>query len=293
MYQQDQILSELQLLSPTLAGISRVNVFKVPEGYFDLLSSRLLLQIHSEGLDSASPVSGMAVPEGYFENLADNVMARIKKETMGEMQVETHGISSLVAEIGKKNVFNVPEGYFKGLPQAITERKNRLINDVEEETRNISVLVAGIGNKNIYSVPRGYFNELPGVITGKINKPANVVSMKNRFAAFKYAAAAVVTGLVGVSVFLMLNRNDDTKPSRQTMALMSEANQIIQTNSFDKELSSISDAAIVSFLESKGQDVEAALVASLADEKNLPDAADYLINENTLDDVLKSLDLNN
>jgi hypothetical protein len=67
----------------------------------------------------------------------------------------------------------------------------------------------------------------------------------------------------------------------------------MSTNSFDKEFSSVSDDAIVSFLESKGQDVEAALVASLTDEKNLPEADDYIINENTLDQVLKTLDLNN
>jgi hypothetical protein len=91
----------------------------------------------------------------------------------------------------------------------------------------------------------------------------------------------------------MLNKNSSTQPTVQTAALMSEADHIIKTNSFDKEFSSVSDAAIVSFLESKGQDVEAALVASLTDDKNLPDADDYLINENTLDEVLKTLDLNN
>ena len=294
MYQQDNILNELQLLSPILAEIPKVNVFKVPGGYFDLLSGRLLFQIHSEGLDNVTPLAGATVPEGYFDNLADNIMARIRKEYRGEVGRETQAISKLVAGIGNKNVYTAPEGYFEGLSLSINgQRKSSVLSGAVLETTAISELVAGIGIKNVYSVPLGYFNELAAVISGKINVPAKVVNMKSRFSTFRYVAAAVITGLLGLSLFLMLNKNNAVVPSAQTAALMSEAKEIITTNSFDKEFSSVSDAAIVSFLESKGQDVEAALVASLADEKNLPDAADYLLNENTLDEVLKTLDLNN
>lgn len=340
MYQQDNILNELQQLSPTLAQIPRVNIFKVPEGYFDILSGELLLQVHSQGLDDVTPINHMAVPVGYFENLADSIMARIKlgpfsdvgsethgvsslvadigrknvyrvpesyfeqlaetllagikKDHFSEVQIETHGISSLVADIGHENVYSVPAGYFEGLSQTImAQQENTLNREVIAETNGISEMVAGIGNKNVYKVPGGYFSGLEKQISRKLPIPAKVISMKSRFSAVRYAAAAVITGLVGLSVFFMLNKNNDTTTSGQTAALMTQANQIIQTNSFDKEFSSISDAAIVSFLESKGQDVEAALVASLADDKNLPEADDYLIYENTLDEVLKTLDLNN
>jgi hypothetical protein len=294
MYQQDDILIELQLLSPTLAQVPRVNVFSVPEGYFELLSGQLLSLIYTDNLDRA-PLAGSAVPAGYFENLADAIMARIKKEYQTEVVIETQAISGIVAEIGNKNIYSVPQGYFEGLSQAIADkRKSRMWSEAAEETNHISELVAGIGNTNIFKVPQGYFNELPDQIKSRVTASAKVITMKSRFSTFRYAAAAVVTGLIGLSLFLMLNKSgDSTKPTVQTAAVMSEANQIIKTNSFDKEFSSVTDAAIVSFLESKGQDVEAALVASLTDEKNLPDADDYLINENTLDEVLKTLDLNN
>jgi hypothetical protein len=72
---------------------------------------------------------------------------------------------------------------------------------------------------------------------------------------------------------------------------MKEAKQILKNGSFDEELNTVSDAAIVNFLESKGQDVEAALVASLTNEKDLPTADDYLFDDNTLDNVLKTIDL--
>ena len=46
MYQQDNILKELQDLSPTVAGIARINVFTVPAGYFETLSGHILLQLN-------------------------------------------------------------------------------------------------------------------------------------------------------------------------------------------------------------------------------------------------------
>lgn len=247
MNQPDNILNELRELSPTLAEIPRINVFKVPEGYFETLPALLLLQTSGSDTDA---IKNASVPEGYFDSLASNIMARIKSES---------------------------------------------ISEVTAETNDISELVAGIGNKNIFTVPAGYFENLSTNITTQLVQPAKVVQMNPRRAILRYAAAAVITGFLAMGAFFVFNKNgnDRTLPA-QTAVAMKEANSIIKTNSFDKELASLNDADIVNFLESKGQDVDAALVASLTeDEKALPEAEDYLINENTLDDVLKNLDLNN
>ncbi len=295
MYQQDNILNELQELSPTLAAIPKVNVFTVPGGYFDLLSTHLLLLTRPVEQEKATDEMKASVPEGYFENLAGNIMARIRRESLSEVVLETHAVSSLVAEIGNKNIYRVPAEYFENLADTILAKRGSLSTmEVTVETGNISELVAGIGNQNVYNVPEGYFAALPKEVNAKLVRPAKIVTMKSRFTAFRYAAAAVVTGLVGLSIILLLNKNNTDKTNTvQTAAILTEAKQIMSSNSFDKEFSSVSDDAIVSFLESKGQDVEAALVASLTDEKNLPEADDYIINENTLDEVLKTLDLNN
>jgi hypothetical protein len=295
MYQQDNISNELQELSPTLAAIPKLNVFTVPGGYFDLLSTQLLLLTRPGEEQNVTEAMNASVPEGYFENLAGNIMARIKRESFSEVALETHAVSSLVAEIGNKNIYQAPEGYFENLANTILAKTNSFHgSEVTVETASISEMVAGIGHKNVYSVPEGYFTELSQAVNAKVLHPAKIVTMKSRFTAFRYAAAAVVTGLVGLSIIFLLNKNNGDKTNAvQTAAVITEAKQIMRTNSFDKEFSSVSDDAIVSFLESKGQDVEAALVASLTDEKNLPDADDYIINENTLDEVLKTLDLNN
>jgi hypothetical protein len=324
--QQSTILNELRELSPTLASIPRVNVFKVPDGYFETLPALLLLQTGNK--ESADIKSG-SVPEGYFDSLAASIMARIKGESVAPFteteesvvlagignknvftvpqgyfdglatavfsRVNTESIESTVlAGIGNTNVFTVPLGYFEGLAGNVMARINSENNNVQHETSEISTLVANIGNKNVFTVPHGYFEQLADTITiTKQTAPAKVIRMNIRRTLLKYAAAAVVTGFIAISAFFVLNQ-DKSPLSSDNLAAIKKADAIIKTNSFDKELASISDADIVNFLESKGQDVDAALVASLTDnDKALPEADDYLFDENTLDEVLKDLDLNN
>lgn len=287
MFKPDDILNELQALSTTVANIQRVNVFNVPDDYFNNLSQQVLLLKNTADNDPAVTV---AVPESYFNNLAETIIGRIKREAEVENKVEQENLTSILAAIGNNNIYSIPQGYFDHLSDNINAKILNQSANTFSETHNISELVAGIGNRNIYTVPQDYFETLKVALNN--TKTAKVVSIKSRFATFKYAVAAVVTGIIGLSVFFVLN-NTPVKPSAETAAVMIEANEIIKTNSFDKELASISDDAIVAFLESKGQNVEAALVASLTDDKILPDATDYLINENTLNDVLKTIDLNN
>ncbi len=287
MLKPDNILNELKALSTTVANIQRVNVFNVPDGYFNNLNQRVLLLKNAADNDTAVTA---AVPEGYFNNLADTILGRIKREAEVENEVELENLTSILASIGNKNIYSIPQGYFDHLSDNINAQILNQSTNIYSETHNISELVAGIGNRNIYTVPQSYFENLKAALYN--TNTTKIVSLKSRFTSFKYAAAAVVTGIIGLSIFFVLN-NGPVKPSAETAAVMTEASEIIKNNSFDKELANISDDAIVAFLESKGQNVEAALVASLTDDKNLPDATDYLINENTLNDVLKTIDLNN
>ncbi|RYD81618.1 MAG: hypothetical protein EOP53_05900 [Sphingobacteriales bacterium] len=162
-----------------------------------------------------------------------------------------------------------------------------------DEIRSLSETVAAIGNKNIFTVPAGYFEGITDIIT-KQTAPAKVVSMNPRRSIVRYAAAAVVAGIIAMSAIFIFNKTDQPALSTENIAAIESAENIIKTNSFDKEMASLNDADIVNFLESKGQDVNAALVASLTeDEKVLPDADAYLFDENTLNQIMKDLDLNN
>ncbi|RYY70221.1 MAG: hypothetical protein EOO13_07230 [Chitinophagaceae bacterium] len=289
MNQSSNILDELRELSPTLAQIPRVNVFKAPEGYFETLSALLLLETAG---DTNQLRMQRSVPEGYFDGLAANIMNRIKvAESSTENSVDS--ISAIIGPIGNRNIFTVPDGYFETLADSIMQRiSDETGSDVMRETNSISPVLAAIGNKNVFRVPEHYFETLSISRNTEISAPAKLVRMTPRRAILKYAAAAVITGLLATSAFFAFNKNENE--GELNAVVMKEAESIIDNKSFDKELASLNDADIVNFLESKGQDVDAALVASLTeDTKALPEAADYLINENTLDEVLKDLDLNN
>lgn len=279
MNQPNHILNELLELSPTLASIPKVNVFSVPEGYFESLGTLILLQTSDN-----KQFGDATVPQGYFESLADSIMNRIRNEAEN-----TSELSPVLAQISKSTVFNVPEGYFEQLPAKMLS----LVKDesVMVETSFVSPLVAGIGNKNVFSVPQGYFENFK--VKKDQQSPAKVITMNPRRNVFRYAAAAVVTGILAVGSYFMLNNNKAATLTAETAQVVQEGKTIVKTNSFEKVMSGVSDEDIVAYLESAGQDVDAALVASLTDDdKNLPEATDYIIDDKTLDNMLNELELN-
>ncbi len=196
------------------------------------------------------------VPMGYFEVLSHDILLGIKEQTTALTDIST-----------------VPAGYFDGLADTIL---GRIKAGSDEE----SSLLASIKGINVYRVPSGYFAGLSTDIVNKLPQPAKVVVMEKRSSFFRYAAAAVITGIMGLSVISVFDKN--------------EKNGSIQSNpemafNFDEALSTVTDADIVSYLQKDGQDVNAALVASVADDKNLPDQVDYLTDDKTLDNLLNEL----
>ena len=280
MQLNSNILKELEELSPTLAGLPQNNVFKVPEGYFESFSGELLLK-------TSLSATTYRVPEGYFDQLAGQILSTLKtSEQVSNVAAEMLTLSPTVAGIGKNNVFSVPNHYFVQTAHQ---------TEVHAETFAISALVADIGKTIPYTVPTGYFEQFAGSILAKKETTATIVSMKSRPFAWRYAAAAAITAVMALSVWFIMDNNNQQAAGTMTAAVQQEAKKILVNNSFEQEMSTISDAAIVEFLENKGQNVEAALVASyteVEDESKLPDATDYMLNENTLDELLQTLQLN-
>jgi hypothetical protein len=236
------ILTELEIVSPLLASVPYVNVYKVDADYFDGLRAELQARIIGDGFTSES--SNMQIPAGYFDTLSANVLQKIK---------------------------------------AIEH------NEVQEELESVSSLVASIGNENVYQVPQGYFEQ----IQFKNKNEAKVVKLNPLSKIFKYAAAAVVVGLLGLGVFKFID-NNNVKPDAASIAVFDEANKIIKEGSFEKELENLSDKDLEKYLSENGVDVTAGLVAStINDESKLPEVDDYLFDDNTLNEFLKSNNINN
>src|SRR3954470_18269641 len=100
------ILNELNTLSPLLATVPRVNVFTVPNGYFDYLSTSILLSINEPQMDflvNTSKEHQPSVPEGYFESLADTIMAKIKMAEFETADGEIKRLSPALAATGNDN----------------------------------------------------------------------------------------------------------------------------------------------------------------------------------------------
>ena len=224
-------------------------------------------------------VNVFSVPAGYFNTLSASILYQIQNESL------------LIPVSRTLNVGEVPEGYFEGLANQIMN-KIKAGESVKEEMKDLSPTLSHIGNQNIFTVPDGYFESLPEVINLRIPQPAKVISIK-RDSFFKYAAAAVVTGIIGLSVFNVFDNKEKIDKPLQSEAVMAKANEIIKNKTFDIELQNVSDNEIEQFLTESGQDVNAALVASVIDDNNLPASDEYLVDDKTLDEYLNKLNLNN
>jgi hypothetical protein len=221
-----------------------------------------------------------SVPEKYFSNVANEFYARLAAD---------HFYTS-------ENAFDVPQGYFENLASQVMDKiKLSETSSAAGETKNISSLIDSIGNKNIYTVPAGYFESLIPLTFEKT--AAKVVKIKSFRTIMKIAAAAVFTGLMGIAVLNVTEKKNTVTPVENNTGLASvitKANDIIKTGSFDEALNSVSDNEIEQYLQQNGQDVNAALVASVADESvALPEASDYLFDEKTLDNFLSTNNLKN
>ena len=246
------ILEELQSISNTVAEIPKTNVFQVPQGYFDALTGQIVQQVQTENfLPGLQNKPIQTVPDEYFELLPEQILAKIKAT--------------------------------EKVPSAL------------EEMSELSPTLSAIGNKNVYQIPKDYFKLSENNILAATVRSAKIINIRKGFKnIWKYAAAATVAGLISYFSLIMFSDNTDTPPMAEnaiSQKTLQAAKVIIEDNSFEQVLASISDQDIANYLEKRGLDVEAALVASTLESDSLPDPEDYLFDENTLNKFLKEQNL--
>ncbi|CAN5884040.1 hypothetical protein BH11BAC4_BH11BAC4_00210 [soil metagenome] len=277
MHSNLTIQNELKELNSLLASISNRNVYTVPDGYFQAMVTDIINTIGREpGMGSENP----ALPDGYFEHLADSIMGKIKAATVTEEE------SSLLMPLRTIPTYTIPQGYFEDFAGSVMNK----IDSIAEESAE---LLDAVKHINPYTVPQGYFDGLATDIVSKVPQQAKVFVLQQRSSFFRYAVAAVITGILGLSVISIVDnkQEDAVVVSPVTANVMETATQIIADHSFDTELAKLSDADIVSYLQSNGEDVNTALVASAAYGKALPEEVDYLTDDKTLDNFLNELNI--
>lgn len=181
----------------------------------------------------------------------------------------------------------VPEGYFGNLAENILSRiKTESEFSVSEELNTISPLLEKLSKENIYSLPLGYFENLPSSIKGKI-APARVVKMKPFY---KYAIAAVITGLLGLGLFNNLNSHKEDNILKSDV--YKTAYEILNKENFDEELETIPGDEATAYLKGYGQDVNSALAALSAEDYTLTSDEELFISNAELDHFLNINNIN-
>jgi hypothetical protein len=132
-----------------------------------------------------------AVPEGYFDEFAGQVQSLIWLSSMP-----------------KKNPYKIPEGYFEDLADKIMDsiRNHPDYRTSKEELAAISPLLESLNKRPVYSVPQGYFENFKIATTPEQKADSRVVSLPQR-KWFRYAAAAVVTGIIALTGLMVYNNN--------------------------------------------------------------------------------------
>jgi hypothetical protein len=277
------ILNELKDISPVLGAMEKVNVFTIPEGYFEKLDTDIVMLLKAEGgllHTTAQPQFGK-LPDGYFDTLADAILNKIK--TQDNAAEELENLSPVLHNLPQQNVFTVPEGYFEALPSAVLGS----ISTIGDSDAELSPALLDIRNKNVFTVPEGYFESLADQIIHTTQPvQAKIISMRSRTSSFlRYAVAAVFTGVIALGVYQFTANETKVLPD-----FYANAQQI---KDVDAELAKVSDDDIIKYLQANGENIDAQTLASnITNESELPEQVDYLTDDKALDKFLDNIDIN-
>ncbi len=170
------------------------------------------------------------IPINYFNDFAENVLTKIKAG-----QEPTYHFS-------KEMPLTLPANYFADLPGIILQKIKYATseNNTFDELEAISPLLNTISKKTPYALPNGYFEKLePSKIQAPSIKTGHIVKA-SRVTMYRLAVAAIITAILCVGIFLMLDKN---------------INQL-QANSNKTEIKNLSEDDISEFLSANANSEE-------------------------------------
>lgn len=226
-------------------------------------------------LATMEKVNVFQVPQNYFSQLNEKILTEL-----------------FIRRQEKNNVQKVPDGYFDSLSDRIISKiKTENIGSASEEIQELSPALNYLREEAVFTIPENYFDDLSDRILDKIHsEKANVISISFAKKWWKYAAAAVIIGIIAISSLLTFNnKNKKEIASKNIPAYIKEASKYPTPEKLNEGISSLSKDDIVNYLQSNGNILDEEVITKDLDTKDLPATEDYLVNENTLNNFLEKL----
>jgi hypothetical protein len=192
------------------------------------------------------------VPKGYFEAFPQLILMRVKALNANTPSEELGYLSPGLSQFSKQMPYSVPEGYFEGLEDRLRRvvfnqgNQDQEFESAQAEIKSLSPFLSGLNRQMPFSVPQGYFEHLSSTMeekAGGVETGAKVVSIhRGKFVSirnrkwFRFAAAAMITGIIALAGFLYFNNQSKTDPVRSLAKLEKKVDKEIK-NTSDQDLS--------------------------------------------------------
>jgi hypothetical protein len=280
-----RVKGEEGTLSPALQQANN-NPYQVPQGYFEGFANTVLQHVKQEETTLSSTLqqannNPYQVPAGYFNNLPAIILNRVKSLATDNAKEELNIVSPLLGQIGKKMPFSTPAGYFEELGEnAIAGAQ--AIDFVNDALENGSPLTNGLKRMQVYQVPAGYFEQLPGQVLKAVRaqQPAKVVSMSFTRRVLRYAAAAIVAGLIITGGVLYLNKGTDKGVGPVTASLDNISDDVLE-NYLENQTPAPAEPALAANTDELTASDMKDMLADVSDE----DLQQYIEKYSTVKDV--------
>ena len=235
----------------------------------------------SPSLAEMEKVNVFTVPEGYFIDLDEKIATTVF------LQVDK-----------KENFQKAPEGYFDSLSNKILSRIKEEEEDAVNEIKSLSPALHYLKQEDVFTVPEGYFDGLSDTILNKVKgQNAKVVSFNSVKKWWKYAAAAVVAGIITITS-LQLFKTQDTNngtgiasSSTNIPAYVQLASHYKTPKQIEQGIASLTDDEIAKYLEKNTTILDDETLMKNTDTKELPTPDDYLLDDNALDNYLQKINV--
>lgn len=185
-------------------------------------------------LGNVTPQNIYVVPDGYFEELANHLLNRVKAIEANDPGVELSYLSPLLNSVSKTNPYTVPNGYFEELGERLQFIKEDY-QDAKDELAAISPLLSSLNKQNVYSLPSGYFDTLDTKTNTEsveeTPKPKVVPILSRQW--FRYAAAAILVGVVASSALIFEAKRASVDPNKNPDEWVAKNIKKVSTDKLD------------------------------------------------------------